>query len=76
MSEQDRPKYVIDRLFGGTYSYDAVVGPGAPESSAPNERVWPELPLEYYPAAPEIENAVKEGMDILDCEFQVLTIDS
>jgi hypothetical protein len=76
MSEQDEPKYVIDRIFGGTASYDAVVGPGAPESSTPHERVWPEIPLEYRPPSPEIENAVKEGMDIIDYELLVLTIDS
>ena len=76
MSEQDGPKYVIDRIFGGTASYDAVVGREAPESSTSHERVWPEIPLEYRPPPPEIENAVKEGMDIIDYELPVLTIDS
>jgi len=76
MSEQDGPKYVIDRVFGGTASYDAVVGNGAPESSTPRDRVWPQIPLDYRPPSPEIENAVREGMDILDYELLVLTIDS
>lgn len=76
MSEQDGPKYVIDRILGGTASYDAVVGPGAPESTTPHERVWAEIPLEYRPPSPEIENAVKEGMYIIDYELLVLTIDS
>lgn len=62
MSEQTGPKYVLDLPFGGTASYDAVVGDGAPESSTPHDRVWPQIPLEFRPAAPEIENAVKEGM--------------
>jgi hypothetical protein len=76
MSEQNEPKYVIDRIFGGTASYDVVVGPGAPESSTPHERVWPEIPLKYRPPSREIENAVKEGMDIINYKFLVLTIDS
>ena len=76
MSEQDGPEYVIGRMFGGTASYDAVVGPGAPESSTPHERVWPEIPPEYQPPSPEIENVVKEGMDIIDDELLVLTVDS
>ncbi|PQE16437.1 hypothetical protein CJF31_00009656 [Rutstroemia sp. NJR-2017a BVV2] len=62
MSDQDGPKYVIDRILGGgTASYDDIVGPGASESSTPHERVWPAIPPEYCPPSPEIENAVKEG---------------
>jgi hypothetical protein len=76
MSEQDGPKYVIDRIFGGTASYDAVVGPGVQESSTTHERVWPEIPLEYRPPPPDIENAVKEGMDIVDYKLLVLIFDS
>jgi hypothetical protein len=62
MSMQDGPKYVMDRIFGGTGSNDAVVGPGAPESSTSHKRVWPGIPLEYCPPSPKIENAVKEVM--------------
>lgn len=76
MSEQDGSKYVLDRLFGGAASYDAAIGPGAPESSPPHERVWPEIPLNYRPPSPEIENVVKEGMHIVDYELLVLTIES
>jgi hypothetical protein len=64
MSNQDPSKYVIDSLFGGAHSYDAVVGSGAPESRPSHERVWPEIPSQYRPPSPEIENAVKEGMSI------------
>jgi hypothetical protein len=74
--EQDKPKYVIDSVIGGVASYNAVVGLGAPESSAPHERVWPEIPLEYRPPPPEIENTVKEGMYVIGYEFLVLTINS
>ena len=76
MSGQRGTKYVIDRIFGGSASYDEIVGPGAPENSTPHERVWPELPLEYRPAAPEIENAVKEGTNSPKYKLLVLTIDS
>jgi len=76
MSEQDGPKYVIDRILGGTASYDAVVGPGAPESSTPHERVWPAIPLDYLPPSPEIEKTAAEGMDIIGPELLVLKIDS
>jgi hypothetical protein len=64
--EQAGSKYVIDLMFGGRASYDDVVGPGAPLTSAPHERVWPDIPAEYYPPPPEIENAVIEGMYIID----------
>ncbi|PQE23756.1 hypothetical protein CJF30_00008736 [Rutstroemia sp. NJR-2017a BBW] len=73
MSDQDGPKYVIDRILGGTASYDDIVGPGAPESSTPRERVWPAIPLEYCPPSPEIENAVKEVGYILEYLRRVLT---
>ncbi|PQE17436.1 hypothetical protein CJF32_00008669 [Rutstroemia sp. NJR-2017a WRK4] len=73
MSDQDGPKYVIDRILGGTASYDDIVGPGAPESSTPRERVWPAIPLEYCPPSPEIENAVKEVGYILEYLGRVLT---
>jgi hypothetical protein len=76
MSDRDGPKYVIDRIFGGTASYDDIVGPGAPESSTPHERVWPAIPMNYLPPSPQIENAVKEGMDIIAHELLVLTFDS
>jgi hypothetical protein len=76
MSDQDGPKYVIDRILGGTASYDDVVGPGAPESSTPHERVWPAIPLEYCPPSPEVENAVKEGMQTTNYDLLVLTMDS
>ena len=70
MTEQDGPKYVLDLPFGGKASYDAVVGPGAPETSAPHERVWPAIPMDYRPPAPEIENVVKEGMYVVPTSFQ------
>ncbi|KAE9376009.1 hypothetical protein N431DRAFT_556289 [Stipitochalara longipes BDJ] len=73
MSEQNGPKYVIDRIFGGTASYDAVVGPGAPESSTPHERVWPAIPLEFRPPSSEIENTVREVDCILGYLQRVLT---
>ncbi|KUJ22639.1 uncharacterized protein LY89DRAFT_728759 [Mollisia scopiformis] len=66
-------KYVVDRIFGGTASYDSIVGPGAPATSSQHERVWPEIPLEYRPPAPEIENAVKEVTYILGYLQRVLT---
>lgn len=70
---KESPKYVIDRIFGGKAEYDAVVGPGAPESSVPHDRVWPELPQYYCPPSPEIENAVKEVQYVLGHLQRVLT---
>lgn len=64
MSKQNGPKYVIDTIIGGTASYDDIVGPGAPQSDAPRQRVWPAIPQEYRPPPPAIENAVKEGVVI------------
>lgn len=56
MSNRYGPKYIIDRIFGGgSASYNAVVGLGAPETSTPHERVWPAIPLEYLSPSPEIE---------------------
>lgn len=75
MSKQDPLKFVIDSgPFGGTHPYNAVVGPGsgAPESRPPHERVWSEIPLEYQMHSPKNENAVKEGMCIINYKVKVL----
>jgi hypothetical protein len=77
MSNQGGLNYVMDSIFGGgSASYDAVVGPGALETSTAHERVWPAISLEFCPPFPEIGHDVKEGRDLIDCELLVPTIDS
>ncbi len=57
------PKYVIDRVFGGSVPFEQVLEPEGATSETSNEggeRVWPLIPSEYEPPAAQHEETVKE----------------